>query len=210
MAKNAPPAGVTADYAQRVADDLAANRSDQERVQAELTRLRDELVQLQDSEQVLSKMQEVLGGAAKAVPAPTKPRTAASVPAARSPKGKSAPQKASRTAKAGAGAGRKAAAKKKGPDKAVAAEPTWRELIAGYLAAQREPKSASEVAAGLAESHPQRKVQVTVVRNTLEQGVAQGVLERSKQGRSVFYSPVEPAAAAAASKDEAPAPAPAQ
>ncbi|MDQ0792260.1 hypothetical protein [Streptomyces sp. B1I3] len=205
MAKNAPSAGVTADYAQRVADDLAANRSDQERVRAELTRLQDELVQLQDSEQVLSKMQEVLGGSAKAAPTAPKARKSVSVPAARRPKGKSAPQKVSRTAKAEAETERKTATKKKAPAKSAAAEPTWRELIADHLAAQREPKSASEVAAALTESHPQRKVQVTVVRNTLEQGVAQGLLERSKQGRSVFYSPVAPAAAA--SQDEALAPA---
>ncbi|WP_069170183.1 hypothetical protein [Streptomyces griseus] len=205
MAKNAPPSGVTADYAQRVADDLAANRSEQERVRADLTRLQDELVQLQDSEQVLSKMQEVLGGSAKSAPTAARSRKSASVPAARRPKGKSAQQKGSRAAKAEVETDRKSAAKKKATAKSAAGEPTWRELITGYLAGQREPKSASEVAAALAESHPKRKVQVTVVRNTLEQGVAQGVLERSKQGRSVFYSPVAPAPVV--SDDEAPVPA---
>lgn len=61
------------------------------------------------------------------------------------------------------------------------------------LGGQSEPRSAAEVAASLTEAHPERAVQVAVVRNSLEQGVAQGLLERSKQGRSVFYSPTAPA-----------------
>ncbi|MFJ8750004.1 hypothetical protein ACIREO_11820 [Streptomyces sp. NPDC102441] len=187
MSENTPTSGISADYAQRITDDLAANRGEQDRARAELTRLQDELIQLEEGEQILVKMQEVLGGTAK--PAERKGRAgkaAASVPAARRAKGRTASKKDSSKPKPRAEQ-RAAADETKTPKKA--GEPTWRELVTGYLADQREPRSAAEVAAALTEAHPQRTTQVTVVRNTLEQGVAHGLLERSKQGRSVYYSP---------------------
>ncbi|MFH9118477.1 hypothetical protein [Streptomyces globisporus] len=186
MSGNLPVQSVTADYAQRVADDLAANRSEQERVRSELARLQDELVRLEDSEQVLTKMQEVLGGTPKQTAKPRKSSKRAAVPAARGSNRKKA------AGKAAAAAGRKASKKTASPKKA--GEPTWLELTTAYLGGQGEPRSAAEVAASLTEAHPERAVQVAVVRNSLEQGVAQGVLERSKQGRSVFYSLTAPAA----------------
>ncbi|MFF5724239.1 hypothetical protein [[Kitasatospora] papulosa] len=190
MSENTPTSGISADYAQRITDDLAANRSEQDRARAELTRLRDELIQLEEGEQILVKMQEVLGSAETPSPRKGKTRKASvPVPAARRAKSGTAAGKAGSAPKARARAGQKAPAGKNGASKA-AGEPTWRELVTGYLADQREPKSAAEVAAALTEAHPQRTTQVTVVRNTLEQGVAHGLLERSKQGRSVYYSPV--------------------
>ncbi|MER6696206.1 MULTISPECIES: hypothetical protein [Streptomyces] len=185
MSGNFPVQSVTADYAQRVADDLAANRSEQERVRSELARLQDELVRLEDSEQVLTKMQEVLGGTPKQTVKQRKSSKGAAVPAARGSNRKTA------AGKAAAAAGRKESKKTVSPKKA--GEPTWLELTTAYLGGQSEPRSAAEVAASLTEAHPERAVQVAVVRNSLEQGVAQGLLERSKQGRSVFYSPTAPA-----------------
>ncbi|WP_097873433.1 hypothetical protein [Streptomyces sp. ms184] len=185
MSGNLPVQSVTADYAQRVADDLVVNRSEQERVRSELARLQDELVRLEDSEQVLTKMQEVLGGTPKQTAKPRKGGKGAAVPAARGSNRKKA------AGKAAVAAGRKASKKTASPKKA--GEPTWLELTTAYLGGQSEPRSAAEVAASLTEAHPERAVQVAVVRNSLEQGVAQGLLERSKQGRSVFYSPTAPA-----------------
>ncbi len=192
MTKNSAVSGISADYAQRIAEDLATNRTEQERVRAELTRLQAALVQLEESETILTKMQGVLGNTKPAAQS-GKSRKEASVPAARRPKGKGAPLKESqteesRTANPAAQAEENSPSEKNASPKG-SGETTWRELVAGYLAGQREPKSSAEVTAALAESFPQRKVQVAVVRNTLEQGVAHGVLERSKQGRSVFYSP---------------------
>ncbi|MER5551924.1 hypothetical protein ABT001_09605 [Streptomyces sp. NPDC002793] len=186
MSENTLTSTISADYAQRITDDLAANRSEQERTRAELTRLQDELVRLEEGEQILVKMQEVLGGNGKSAGKGRK--AAASVPAARRAKGKA-------TSRKGDEPKARVRAKQRTADKGAAApkgagEPTWRELVTGYLADQREPKSAAEVAAALADAYPQRTTQVTVVRNTLEQGVAHGLLERSKQGRSVYYSPV--------------------
>ncbi|MCX4506655.1 MULTISPECIES: hypothetical protein [Streptomyces] len=185
MSGNLPVQSVTADYAQRVAADLAANRSEQERVRTELARLQDELVRLEDSEQVLTKMQDVLGGMPKQTAKQRKGGKGATVPAARGANRKTA------AGKPAAADRRKASKKAVSPKKA--GEPTWLELTTAYLGGQSEPRSAAEVAASLTEAHPERTVQVTVVRNSLEQGVAQGLLERSKQGRSVFYSPTAPA-----------------
>ncbi|MFC9941454.1 hypothetical protein [Streptomyces pratensis] len=190
MSENIPTSGISADYAQRIADDLAANRSEQDGARAELTRLQDELIRLEEGEQILVKMQEVLGSTGKPVARKGGNRkAAASVPAARRAKGKTSGQKGREGAKTRTRPEQKASASKAASPK-EAGEPTWRELVAGYLVDQREPKSAAEVTTALVEAHPQRPAQVTVVRNTLEHGVAQGLLERSKQGRSVYYSPV--------------------
>ncbi|MEV6476621.1 hypothetical protein [Streptomyces sp. NPDC051657] len=181
MSGNLPAPSVTADYAQRVADDLSATRSEQERVRTELARLQDDLVRLEDSEQVLTKMQEVLGGTPKQTTKQRKSSKGTVVPAARRSNGRTAAGKPAATTR------NKSSKKTATPKKA--GEPTWLELTAAYLGGQSEPRSAAEIAAALTEAHPDRSVQVPVVRNTLEQGVAQGLLERSKQGRSVFYSP---------------------
>ncbi|WLQ53103.1 hypothetical protein P8A21_38925 [Streptomyces poriferorum] len=182
MSTNLSVPSVTADYALRVADDLSANRGEQERVRSELDRLQDELIRLEESEQVLTKMQDVLGGAPKQTAKQGKSRKTAAVPAARRSNTKTA------AGKSGAADGRKAA--KKSASTKKPGEATWLELSTAHLSGQSEPRSAAEVSASLTEAHPERAVQVTVVRNALEQGVAQGLLERSKQGRSVFYSPV--------------------
>lgn len=179
MSEVAASLTVTAGYAQKVTEDLAVTKSEQDRVRAELARLQDELRQLEESEQVLVKMQAVLtdAGAPKA-----------SVPAARRGRSATGQQKVSRKAQLSKKADSKASAANSAPAKGVGEE-TWGALAGSYLAGQDEPKSAAEVTAALAEASPQRKVQAPVVRNALEQGVARGVLERSKQGRSVYYSP---------------------
>ncbi|MFD4871603.1 hypothetical protein [Streptomyces sp. NPDC058412] len=69
--------------------------------------------------------------------------------------------------------------------------PSWLDLVTATIAGQTEPRSAAEVTNALSTAHPERKVQATVIRNTLEQGVARGILERSKQGRSVYYTPTD-------------------
>ncbi|MFF1926522.1 hypothetical protein ACFVW8_38910 [Streptomyces sp. NPDC058221] len=186
---------VTAGYAEKVGEDLAVTKSEQERVRAELNRLQDQLRRLEESEQVLVKLRDVLSSTGTPTPASAqgKERKKASVPAARRRQNVPEQQKVSNKAKPS-----KATASAKG-----AGQETWATLVDGYLAGQSEPKSAAEVSAALSEAHPQRKVQTTVVRNTLEQRVARGLLERSKQGRSVYYSPVAaPAADASATSAE--------
>ncbi|MFB4427054.1 hypothetical protein C5F59_039045 [Streptomyces sp. QL37] len=189
MSQLAATSTVTAGYAQKVTEDLAVTRSEQERVRAELARLQDELRQLEEGEQVLVKMQVVLGGPGKSAAGSGKDSKKASVPAARNGKAAAARKKVPGKAKPSKKASTKEAAGKAAPAKG-AGEETWAALAGSYLVGQSEPKSAAEVAAALTEAHPQRKVQATVVRNSLEQGVARGLLERSKQGRSVYYTPV--------------------
>ncbi|MDQ0710826.1 cobalamin biosynthesis Mg chelatase CobN [Streptomyces luteogriseus] len=79
------------------------------------------------------------------------------------------------------------------------AEPTLVELIRRHLAAQKEPRSAAEISTALGQAHPQRDISVKVVRVTLEGLVAKSQAERSKQGRSVFYT--APAAQSAAAPE---------
>ncbi|CAL9337766.1 hypothetical protein SUDANB1_00197 [Streptomyces sp. enrichment culture] len=94
----------------------------------------------------------------------------------------------------------KPAAKKpaaKSTDSTKAPEPTLVELIRRHLAEQKEPRSAAEISTALGDAHPHRGIAAKVVRVTLEGLVAKSQAERSKQGRSVFYTAPasEPAAA---------------
>ncbi|MFJ4277511.1 hypothetical protein [Streptomyces massasporeus] len=80
---------------------------------------------------------------------------------------------------------------------AKSGEPTLVELIRRHLAVQKEPRSAAEISTALGQAHPHRDIAAKVVRVTLEGLVAKSQAERSKQGRSVFYSaPAAPSQAA--------------
>jgi predicted transcriptional regulator len=90
----------------------------------------------------------------------------------------------------------------------AAGAPTLRDLVLDHLGGQSEPRSAAEVTTGLAEAHPDRTFQGTVVRNTLEALVAKGHVQRNKQQKSVFYfaagnPPVTASPASAAETDDA-------
>jgi chromosome segregation and condensation protein ScpB len=69
---------------------------------------------------------------------------------------------------------------------------TLRDLVEAHLCSLREPVAAAEVAGVLAREHPDRSVQIAVVRNTLEGLVAKGLAVRSKDRRLVFYRAVAP------------------
>jgi predicted transcriptional regulator len=62
------------------------------------------------------------------------------------------------------------------------------ELIRRHLTDQKEPRSAAEISTALGKAHPKRDIAAKVVRVTLEGLVAKSQAERTKQGRSVFYS----------------------
>ncbi|WP_162688404.1 MULTISPECIES: hypothetical protein [unclassified Streptomyces] len=181
------PAQIKTDYAQQIAGDLAANQTAQEQTRAELQRLQVELSQLEDNEKVLLKMQEALGIEAEPVTPQVAKRSTrrTSVPAARSgaleKKATVLKPEAAKTSPT-RGATEKARTRKKTEG------PSWLELVTAVVTGQTGPKSAAEVADMMSAAHPERKVQAAVIRNTLEQGVARGLLERSKQGRSVYYN----------------------
>jgi hypothetical protein len=67
-------------------------------------------------------------------------------------------------------------------------QPTLVDLVRNHLTGTNEPRSAAEITTALGQAHPQRGVKATVVRNTLENLVARGQAERSKQGSAVFYT----------------------
>ncbi|MFF4842923.1 hypothetical protein ACFY2G_23020 [Streptomyces collinus] len=71
---------------------------------------------------------------------------------------------------------------------AKAARPTLIDLVLKHLTGQQEPRSAAEVAQALDREHPERGVQATVVRTSLENLVAKNKAQRTKQGTSVFYT----------------------
>lgn len=105
-----------------------------------------------------------------------------------------------KTAATGTSAGTtKAAGTAKKAGSAKSAEPTLVELIRRHLAAQKEPRSAAEISTALGQAHPHRDIAAKVVRVTLEGLVAKSQAERSKQGRSVFYT--APAAQSAAAPE---------
>ncbi|MFG2802297.1 hypothetical protein [Streptomyces pseudovenezuelae] len=192
--------GVTSQYVARVADDLEDNRKEQERLGAEIAALQSQLASLDKDREVLLSLQKTLGAApvpaapeADGAPSPTATANAATAAVdgqttatptkgrkARAKKSVPAPRKAEGSAK-------KASAKTAAPQ-----QPSLVSLTHEFLAGQKEPRSAAEVAEALAQQHPDRGIKATVVRTTLEGLVAKNRAQRSKQGSSVFYTAPDP------------------
>ncbi|GAA2516420.1 gamma-butyrolactone-binding regulator SlbR [Streptomyces levis] len=207
-------------YIAQVSGDLEANVKEQERISAEIASLQEQLASLQHDHGVLVSMQQALGITQAAVASGAE-STSATVPAPRRKKAGAAAGGQRKTRKSTAGPAKKTArkpvAKKTTTAKtttaktaktgsattgtakagtAKVAEPTLVELIRRHLAEQKEPRSAAEISTALGQAHPERGVSAKVVRVTLEGLVAKSQAERSKQGRSVFYSaPADQAAA---------------
>ncbi|MEU0248264.1 hypothetical protein ABZ192_28840 [Streptomyces sp. NPDC006235] len=194
-----PATELASQYITQVTGDLETNLKEQERISAEIASLQEQLAALQHDHSVLVSMQQALG----ITTAPAKPaqesRTAA-LPSPRRKKAAASPggkQKGgTSTAAPGRQAARKSAAKTAGAGKA--AQPTLVELIRRHLAEQQEPRSAAEISTALNQAHPDRDIAAKVVRVTLEGLVAKSQAERTKQGRSVFYTAPAPKPTAAA------------
>jgi hypothetical protein len=177
-----------AQYLTQVEADLERNTKEKERIAAELAALQEQLTVLQQDHALLTGVQQTLTGAT-AVPEQETKRAAAqteaqaAVPPARKPRATSRTPKPSVSKKETKAA--KPAASGGGP---AATTPTLVELVTANLSGHTEPRSAAEVGTSLVKAHPARKIQTTVVRNTLEALVAKGQALRSKQGRSVYYT----------------------
>ncbi|MGW0994611.1 BlaI/MecI/CopY family transcriptional regulator [Streptomyces sp. NPDC002523] len=176
-------------YISQVASDLDRNVKEQERITAELTELQEQLATLQRDHAVLVSMQQALGVgspgaepasvAGGAVPAPRKKtRTETETPRPEKKATARQPKAGKQPAKKNAG--------KKGATKAT--QPTLVHLIHLHLTEQKEPRSAAEVAEALSVAHPDRTIATTVVRTGLETLVAKSLVQRTRQGRSVFYT----------------------
>ncbi|PNG19860.1 hypothetical protein [Streptomyces cahuitamycinicus] len=205
-----PATELASQYIAQVTGDLEANLKEQERIGAEITTLQEQLAALQHDHGVLVSMQQALG-----LTTPSNGSAAESdsavLPSPRRKKAAPAAGEKQKTRKATATpakkAARKPAAKKpagKTADSAKAPEPTLVELIRRHLIEQKEPRSAAEISTALTEAHPHRGIAAKVVRVTLEGLVAKSQAERSKQGRSVFYTAPASESAAAAETEAQP------
>ncbi|MEV5279749.1 hypothetical protein ACFYMW_25785 [Streptomyces sp. NPDC006692] len=75
----------------------------------------------------------------------------------------------------------------------AAAGPSNRQLILEYLTEIGEPRSSSEVAKELSSRHEEFNSSIAATREALEALVARHKVERTTQGRSVFYGLANPA-----------------
>lgn len=175
---------LTSQYSAQVASDLERNIKEQERLSGEIEALQAQLAALQHDRAVLGNIQQALGISTAVTPAA---EPAASVPAPR--KKASGATKQTKGKKTSTGplkrAGKKSADT---PTASSSASPTLVDLVREHLAGQSEPRSAAEITAALEQRYPDRTVKTTVVRTTLEGLVAKAQAERSRQGRSVFYT----------------------
>ncbi|MDQ0604475.1 cell division septum initiation protein DivIVA [Streptomyces canus] len=180
---------LTSQYTAQVTTDLERNLKEQERIHQEIAALQQQLATLQQDHSVLVNMHQALGlTVPTAEPEPTAEADTSPAPApakkagtrrSRQPKKGTTP-KAPKAPKASTSAAAKSEAK--------SAEPTLVSLIRDHLAAQSEPRSTAEIAAAMGQTHPDRGIKATVVRTTLEGLVAKGLVQRVKQGSSVYYT----------------------
>lgn len=188
----APATELTSQYVAQVTGDLERNVKEQERLSAEIASLQEQLAAVQHDHTVLVNVQQALG-ITQAPAQPTAKAESATVP---SPRQKTRATRGSKQkAQKPAAAPKKAAPKKpeaKSADAARAAQPTLVELIRRHLLELKEPRSAAEISAALVQAHPERQIAAKVVRVTLEGLVAKSQAERTKQGRSVFYTAPAP------------------
>ncbi|MBZ6114207.1 MULTISPECIES: hypothetical protein [Streptomyces] len=196
MPETSTPTEVASQYAAQVAGDLEHNAKEQERIGADIAALQEKLTALQHDHSVLVNLQQALAGA---VPGPASEGTAVPSPrkkvAAEPTGGRGSRAEKTTAASRGRTAAKRPATKKSRATKTSAEAtsaksnaPTLVELVRRHLAAQSEPRSAAEVHAALNQAHPERAVQTTVVRNTLEGLVAKQQAQRTKQGSSVYYT----------------------
>lgn len=190
-----PTTELTSQYISQVADDLARNTKEQERISEEIDALQEQLRALQQDHSTLVNIHQALGIATAPVESASARKNTA-VPAPRTKAATERPAgKRTRTTKGAAAQSspsQSSKAAKKPTTKDVAAKavtkPTLVELIHSYLAEQREPRSAAEITSALGQTHTDRHIQTNVVRTTLEGLVAKSRALRTKQGSSVFYT----------------------
>jgi hypothetical protein len=185
MADNA---SLQSQYFAQVEADLERNTKEKERIAADMASLQKQLTALEEDHALLVGVHQALvsalpspepdiegAGAPADLPTAVVPRTRKPEAAAH----RSNPSASKKTEAAKGGAGSAVGD--------VATAPTLVALVAAELAGKSEPRSAAEVGMSLTQACPGRKIQTTVVRNTLEALVAKGQALRFKQGRSVYY-----------------------
>ncbi|WP_307822097.1 hypothetical protein [Streptomyces coffeae] len=209
MDTSADNTSLKSQYAAQITADLERNSAEHERLSSEVTALQQKLSVLENNRALLRSMRQTLGDEAigdipgnadvsSSQDGASAARKSTELPAARRPK-KQADTTSGRQKEAGSGRRRAKRVREAGV-------PTLRELVRDDLTQHREPRSAAEVTAALAQALPDREVKATVVRSTLESLVAKGEAHRTKQQKSVFYAAATPnAAVGEAAPSETPA-----
>ncbi|MBW8793489.1 MAG: hypothetical protein JF597_07835 [Streptomyces sp.] len=181
-----PGTELASEYSARIAQDLEVNAREQDRLATEIAALEEQLRAVRENRVVLERLQQALtpqsSASASSIPAPAPAPAAADadtdavVPHQRT---EPAPDRRDLV--------------KPGP---AEAKPSLVEAVHAYLAEQREPRSATDVAEAIRAAQPGRTIKTTVIRTTLENLVARNRARRTKQGRAVFYTLVTPEAGA--------------
>ncbi|MEU1707653.1 BlaI/MecI/CopY family transcriptional regulator [Streptomyces sp. NPDC005706] len=196
MADEATTAPIQDRYAQQFAADLEHNRAQQQNLTRQVEEVQARLAQLQAEERWLIGIRASLpsGQPNQDTEAPTDAEQAASAgdqlpaPGAPAVEETAVPQLRA-AARNDTPEPVKGENTKKKTTKTDAAPPTLGELLAGILSGhQGEPRTAGEVCDELEQQHPKRARNTPVVRSTLERLVAVGMVERTRQGRTVLYT----------------------
>ena len=201
---------LTSQYAAQVTSDLERNLKEQERVSGEIAALQEQLATLQHDHTVLMNMQQALGITLRPdSPAAAPDKAAVPVPRKKSATRPGSTARATKTTTSPSGTRTRKPATKAPVAATTATQPSLVELIRQHLAGQSEPRSTAEVASALDQAHPDRGIKNTVVRTTLENLVAKGRAQRTKQGSSVYYiapatsQPTPPSSTESQQQDEA-------
>ncbi|MCH5676569.1 hypothetical protein [Streptomyces gilvus] len=190
---NAVTTELAAQYGAQVASDLERNLKEQDRVREEIEALQAQLAALQHDHTILVNVRNALGlPSAPPQPEPEEgtvvpaPRKKASAPASRSGRQRRTDKSAGKSAApAGRQVGKRSTTASSAGPRAV---PTLVDLVREYLSGLSEPRSAAEISTELEQRHPDREIKTKIVRLTLEGLVAKNQAQRTKQGRSVFYT----------------------
>ncbi|WUH89544.1 hypothetical protein OG900_04845 [Streptomyces sp. NBC_00433] len=178
-----PPAGVKAHYAAQVAADLKRNEEEQEKVAADAAALDAKLQVLRHDRDLLLSVQRALGDEEAGIPVKTE---VAQVPEQRSAASRPTSSPRRKAAATRPDTSPSSATRTRAPSKR--SKPTLVALVGEYLGQSSEPRSAAEITAALSQSHLEREIKATVVRNTVEALVAKGKADRTRQGSAVFYT----------------------
>ncbi|MEU0948562.1 hypothetical protein ABZ379_38695 [Streptomyces canus] len=194
---------LTSQYVTQVSADLEANLKEQERVSKEIDSLRERLASLQHEHDVLVGMRQALGITTAPSQSAAVERESAVAPSPRRMKASNAADGKQKARKSPATSAKKKVRQSAtgAPSSARAAGDTLVDLIRRYLTEQKGPCSAVDISRVLGQAHSERDLSTKFVRNALEGLVAKSQAERTKQGRSVFYT--APASGSASSPEPA-------
>lgn len=195
-----PASTLRARYVEQAASDLEENR----RLQRELT---ERIAVLKQEEELLADILRLAEGSPdvpvlpeQAKDEPSLPKAGDQIGARKAADQPTAPQgkDGRRAPKAKDGRRTSRAKDESGGRKAKrarpkpASQPLLGDLLTDQLGGHDEPRLAKELREELMEKHPDRTPTPQVVRNTLENLVAKGQVQRHKQGRSVMYTLTQP------------------